>query len=441
MIEQIIRGPLLVPRDDGRVDFVRDGALAADAAGIIRFAGEWRVLAGEIGADPFSANPKKGSAPFSHRMSDGIMLPPLIDLHTHIPQHPVRGKFTQGIPADPHGGTLLLGLEKNVFPREAQCADPEYAQIVVDTFAGDTLAHGVVGGAAYMTTSALATQIALQTLSPLWQVGLVLMNQNCPAYIHTNMSTIASDLRRLGRAFGHRLIVTDRFAVAVDTPLRKIGVAAAKELGLRTQTHLNEQVGEKKKVEHELYRAYRSYTDVYLQDGLLNHQCICAHCVHMYPEEWAILRDSGSIVAHCPTSNSLLGSGTMALDELLSHQIPFAIATDVGASPTVSMLAEIARFLAVHANRSENATPSEGLYRATLAPAKILGLDPQVGRLVAGAPLSFIEVQASRDLSSAATADDAIRAILPANLDDPPRTVRRATLDGRAVFTAEAANA
>jgi guanine deaminase len=226
------------------------------------------------------------------------------------------------------------------------------------------------------------------------------------------------------------VIATDRFAVAVDTPLRRRGAAIAGRLGLRTQTHLNEQPGEKRLVETELYPNAGSYTDVYLKDGLLDHRCILAHCIHMRPDEWQLVRDTGSVVAHCPTSNLLLGSGVMPLDEVIGRGVPYAVATDVGASPTVSLLAEMARFLAVHAGRSSRATPAEALYRATLAPAEILGLDAKLGRLERGRPMSFIEV-AGDALAAAATADEAIRALLPADLDAPASAVRRVTLNGR----------
>jgi len=225
--------------------------------------------------------------------------------------------------------------------------------------------------------------------------------------------------------------VTDRFAVAVSSPLRRRGAALAKKLGLRTQTHLNEQVGEKVFVETTLYPEAASYTDVYLRDGLLDVPCIVAHCIQMTPAEWAILQERRALIAHCPTSNLLLGSGRMDLDEVLQRRIPFAIATDVGASPTVSMLAEMARFLQVHQGRSTRATPAEALYRATLAAAEMLELDRQLGRLEAGRPMSFIEVTPNGEMTAMTSADEAIRAILPADLEHPVVAVKRVTIVGR----------
>lgn len=420
MTASAVRGPLLIPREGGAVDFHADGLLVIEPAGTLGYAGP---AAGFEALDTLDT-----------RASDGVLLPPLLDIHTHIPQHPIRGDFTQGVPDDAPRGKLLAGLERNVFPAEIRCAQADHAQKVVEAFRADTLAHGVVGGAAYMTTSPVATRIALELLPDTWSVGLVLMNQNCPADIHTDEATVERDLRDLAERFGPRVIVTDRFAVAVGSDLRRQQSALAGELGLRTQTHLNEQAAEKRFVEDTLYPDHASYTDVYRRDGLLDHRCILAHCIEMRDDEWQIVADTGSFVAHCPTSNLHLGSRTMPLDEVIQRGIPYALATDVGASPTVSMLAEMRRFLRVHAGRSAAATACEALYRATLAPSIGLGLDDGLGRLEAGRPASFIEVQPAGELGGTNDAEHAARSLFPADPDQPDANVRRVTLHGQTVF-------
>jgi guanine deaminase len=257
-----------------------------------------------------------------------------------------------------------------------------------------------------MTVHAEATEIALEMLPQTWSVGLVLMNQQ-PEYLRTDEANLERDIRRLAEKFGRRFIVTDRFAIAVNSPLRQRAAKLAKELGLRMQTHLNEQRAEKRRVEQELYRDASSYTDVYRRDGLLEREAILAHCIHMREEEWKMVRDAGAVVAHSPTSNTLLGSGVMNLDELVSRGIDYAICTDVGASPTTSMLCEMAQFLKVHAGRSNRATPSEALFRSTLAPAKMLNID-DLGTFEVGKPLSFIEIACEPATLGSESADEVI---------------------------------
>jgi guanine deaminase len=386
-------GPLLNPQPDRSVIFHPKGALRWDSNGRIIYAGD------AAGLPP---------AESQHIKSRGIILPPFLDCHIHIPQWPIRGRFCEGILGNPPEGRLLAGLNRNVFPFEAKCADPPHTQETVATFRRDTLAHGVVGGAAYMTVHTAAVETALSMLPDSWQVGLVLMNNNCPEYLRTDEPHLQRDIDGLARNFGRRLIVTDRFAVAVDSPLRRRASTLAKHHGLRMQTHLNEQLREKDFVEHTLYPDADSYTDVYHRDGLLQQEAILAHCIHMSPAEFDQAAAAKAVIAHCPTSNSLLGSGIMPLDSVLEREIPYAICTDVGASPTTSILCEMAQFLKVHAGRSSHATPSEALFRTTLGAATLLGMQDQFGTFAPGRPASFIEVQCDDSALTYASADQAI---------------------------------
>jgi hypothetical protein len=91
----------------------------------------------------------------------------------------------------------------------------------------------------------------------------------------------------------------------------------------------------------------------------------------------------------------------------------------------MSMLAEMAQYLKVHAGRSKRATPSEALYRATLAPAEILGLTEWLGTFEIGRRMSLIEIEPLRELPASCTADEAILTGLlgmsDADLNDPDR--------------------
>ena len=376
-----IRGPLLNPSSTAGVDYFPDGVLVGDDRGRIVAVGAWDEVATRLNLDA-SAVPR----------SRGLILPPLLDAHIHIPQHPIRGRFAENIGADPPGGRLLASLEQNVFPAEGRCEGPAHARHVVADFATDTLANGVLGGAAYMTVHPRATRIALEQLPESWSVGLVLMNGRCPAYLRTNEPSLADDITALAHDFGRRLIVTDRFAVSVDTPLRKQGVALARQHGLRMQTHLDEQRAEKALIEEVLYPEAGSYTGVYARDGLLDCEPILAHCIHVRPEEVDLIAGSASSIAHCPVSNTLLGSGVMPLDVIRSAGIPHALCTDVGASPTTSLFCEMAQFLKVHAGSSSSATPEEALRLVTVAPARMLGVGDRIGTFAPGLEWSFIEV-------------------------------------------------
>ena len=97
----------------------------------------------------------------------------------------------------------------------------------------------------------------------------------------------------------------------------------------------------------------------------------------------------------------------MPLNEIVARDIPYALCTDVGASPTTSLLCEMLQFLRVHRGRSALATPEEALFRLTLAPAQILGIADRLGSFEPGKDFSFIEV-ACRPPTAGVDADRAI---------------------------------
>jgi guanine deaminase len=376
----IVRGPLLNPRSDTKLNKFADGAIVGDQSGKIAYVGDWAAIAPHV----------SGAAV---RQSAGVILPPLVDAHIHIPQFPIRGRFLEGIGNQPEGGRLLAGLNRNVFPAEALCCQATFSQQVSREFLAGTLSQGVVGGAAYMTVHAEATRLALEILPETWSVGLVLMNQLCPPDLCTDQPNLERDITQLAQRFGRRFIVTDRFAPVVDSRLRQQASALAEKFGLRMQTHLNEQISEKEFVEQAMYPDAGSYTNVYRADGLLAREPILAHCIWMGDEELAMVAESpGTLIAHCPTSNILLGSGVMPLDRIIAAGIDYAICTDVGASPTTSLLAEASQFLTVHAGRSTAATVEAALYKITHAPAAALGWGDKLGTFEVGKPMSFIEV-------------------------------------------------
>jgi guanine deaminase len=412
-----VRGPVLRVNDAGGVELLRDGVLVVKRD---RFdgVGEWRAIG-------------RG---FEGRViqSAGVMMPPMVDVHTHIPQWPIRGRFVEGVPVDVEGGQLLAGLKKNVFPVEIKTREEQYTTKLVDDFAKDTLSHGVVGGSTFLTPFVGACQIALRRLDKRWSVGLVLMNQNCPEDLRTDEANLERDVLKLQDEFGSRVVMSDRFAVAVSSDLRQRASALARQRGLFTQTHLNEQVGEKRQVENVLYPNARSYAHVYGDDGLFDSPALVAHCIEMRDEEWQLLKDKGCAIAHCPTSNLLLGSNTMNLEEVLDRQIPLAIATDVGASPTQSMLAEMRRFMQVHRARgSTRATAERAMYLATRAGAKILGLD--LCLFEADRPASWVEVVPIKSVEFHDTVASVIDSLLPTELENPKSNVTRVWLDGACI--------
>jgi len=122
--------------------------------------------------------------------------------------------------------------------------------------------------------------------------------------------------------------------------------------------------------------------------GLLSPGLIAVHAVHLLPEEIAVLRETGSHVAHCPSSNLKLASGIAPVAALIEAGVNVGVGTDGAASNNRLDLFEemrTAALLAKAASGRPTSVPAEqALAMATLAPARALGLDAQIGSIVPG---------------------------------------------------------
>lgn len=98
----------------------------------------------------------------------------------------------------------------------------------------------------------------------------------------------------------------------------------------------------------------------------------------------------GVWIAHCPSSNEALGSGRMDLKAVRRHRIRFALASDVGAGPSHSMLHVMQRFLAQHQEAGEPVTIQEALFRSTLAGADCLRRKAITGSFEPGKRADFV---------------------------------------------------
>ncbi|HEX8340095.1 MAG TPA: hypothetical protein VF624_04230, partial [Tepidisphaeraceae bacterium] len=111
----VVRGPVANPGPDGSVTYTPDGALAADSGGRLTFVGAW---------DDFARAHGPG---VPHARVRGLIVPGMFDLHTHVPQHPIRGHFSDHVDPNDGRGVLLASLEKNVFPAERTWEDAPHA--------------------------------------------------------------------------------------------------------------------------------------------------------------------------------------------------------------------------------------------------------------------------------------------------------------------------
>ncbi|HUQ78903.1 MAG TPA: guanine deaminase [Patescibacteria group bacterium] len=416
-----IRARVVSPLGHGGVLDLADGLVEVDAGGQIV------SVAAVAGASPEAVASAVDLRPW-------VLLPGMVDLHAHLPQVPNAG-LGYALP-------LLDWLDRLTFPTERSWADPAVAEHLAPAVfrafaaAGTTtvLAYGVVYEAAMDAAFRAAEAHGIRAI-----LGKVMMDRR--TYDETiEPSTIlertlresadlaarwhGADMGRLGYA------VTPRFAVSCTAELLAASATLARDLGCWWQSHVSEDLGEIAEVAR-LFPDARDYVDVYDRAGALGPRSILAHAIHLSADEQARLAETGTPIAHCPTSNLFIGAGVMPLAERLGAGLAVGLGSDVSGGPELSLFGvmrtgayaqQALRSLGSGAAPSASAAPLgplDWLRLATLGGARALGLDSAIGSIEVGKDADLIVVDPGRTAPLGADLDD------PDLLDDPSHLLSR----------------
>lgn len=182
-----------------------------------------------------------------------------------------------------------------------------------------------------------------------------------------------------------------RIALAPCSPFsvsRRLMTATAEmaeRLDVRLHTHLAEDPDEDRYCQ-DVYGCRP--VEFFEQVGWLSDRSWVAHCVQPNAAEVAALGRAGVGVAHCPSSNMLLGVGMAPVAELVAAGSPVGLGCDGSASSDSASLwleSRMALLVARHRSGATSAGARWALERATLGGAACLGRQGELGVLKAGA--------------------------------------------------------
>ena len=203
-----------------------------------------------------------------------------------------------------------------------------------------------------------------------------------PDSLVEDLDSILEQTEQLARD-GVEVAVAPCSPFSVTKELMRESAELARRLGVPLHTHLAETV------EEEAYcRELYGCTPVeYLEElGWLADDVWCAHCVHLSSVEVQRFADTGTGVAHCPTSNLRLGAGVAPVRELLTAGARVGLGVDGSASNERSdLFMEVKQALLVARGRDgpEAMTVRDALRLGTRGGAAVLRRE-DIGSLEAG---------------------------------------------------------
>ena len=320
----------------------------------------------------------KYSATKTIHLMDHVLIPGLINLHTHMGMTLMRGL------ADDK--PLMTWLEKHIWPAEQQLLSERFVRDNALFACAELLSGGVTCfNDMYFypqATADAAVQAGIRA-----QLGLVVLEfptayaADADDYIQKGLE--ARDSWRNNPLLTSSMAPHAPYTVS-DITYEKV-ITYAEQLGMGVHTHLHETADEiSRSIDQHGVRPIRRMANL----GLLGPNVTAAHCVQMNDEDVNLIKSYGVHVAHCPSSNLKLGSGIAPVSEMLDEVINIGIGSDSSASNNrLDMFTEmrLAALLAKGSTGDASVVPAcQALEMATINGAKALGLDDKIGSLEIG---------------------------------------------------------
>jgi len=318
-----------------------------------------------------------------------ILMPGLINAHTHVPMTLLRG-----LADDLRLDVWLMGY---MMPVEREFVSPEFVRLGTQLACAECIRSGVTTFVdMYYFESEVAKATAEAGLRAVCSQS-VLKFPSPDATSYEESLAAAEDFIKTWK--DHPLIIPSIGPHApytcTDEILRECSELAQK-YDVPLHIHLAETAGEVEKIRKESGMPVIPYVK---KRGIFDAKVIAAHCVHIDEGEMRTIQHAGGGIAHNPSSNLKLASGFAKVKQMLDLHVNVGIGTDGTASNNdLDMIEEIrlASMVAKCASGDPTALPArQTLAMATSIGAKAVHIDHLTGSLVPGKRADMIVL--SRD--------------------------------------------
>jgi 5-methylthioadenosine/S-adenosylhomocysteine deaminase len=319
-------------------------------------------------------------------LEDHILIPGLVNLHTHAAMTLMRG-LADDLP-------LMDWLQKRIWPAESANASPQFVYDGTRLACAEMLAGGITCfNDMYFfpeAAAAAASEFGMRAM-----LGITALEFPTPYasdaddYINKGLAVREQWLNH--PLIGFCLAPHAPYTVADATFERLVTLAA--QLNIPIHCHVHE-------TRHEVDESRRLHGLTPLARlkrlGLLGPGFIGVHCIHLADEDLELLAATGCNVVHCPTSNLKLASGIAPVARMRQLGINVGLGTDGAASNNrLDMFGEmrLAALLAKGSTGDASTLPArEALRMATLDGAAALGLAREIGSITPGKAADLVAV-------------------------------------------------
>jgi len=319
-------------------------------------------------------------------LDDHVLIPGLINAHTHSPMSLFRG-MADDLP-------LMDWLNKHIWPAEQQWVNPEFTADGTLLAIAEMIRGGTTCFSDMYYYPDITGEVVIET-GIRAMLGLIVIDFPTP-WASSSQEYFEKGANVHDR-FRNTPLIRTAFAphapyTVGDEALNKIATLA-EELDVQIHMHLHETQNE---IEQHLEQHGVRPLQRLERLGLLSTRLNAVHMTQIDRTEFSRLANYGVNVIHCPESNLKLASGFCPVHELLAAGVNVALGTDSAASNNdLDMLGEMrtAALLGKGLTRDPQALGAWQVLRmATINGARALAMDAITGSITPGKAADIIAV-------------------------------------------------
>jgi 5-methylthioadenosine/S-adenosylhomocysteine deaminase len=315
-----------------------------------------------------------------------LLLPGLINAHTHVPMSMFRGLAEDM--------ALQDWLKKYIFPAEAKNVDPDFVVAATKL----TLLEMLGGGTTTVADMYYFEDDIARILKEAGMRGV--LGETIIGFPAPDNKTSAEALHYTERFLDHwtgdpliTAAVAPHAIYTCSEQLLKDSAALARKYHAPILIHLAEAPSELEISRHDHGMSPVQYL---ARIGLLGPDVLGAHCVTLDQADIQTLAHYGVGCSHNPSSNMKSAAGLSPVPEMLAAGVPVGLGTDGAASNNNQDIFEemdLAAKLQKFARMDPTVLPAEQVVAmATITGARALHMDKQIGSLEPGKKADFIVV-------------------------------------------------
>jgi 5-methylthioadenosine/S-adenosylhomocysteine deaminase len=317
----------------------------------------------------------------------GLIMPGLINTHTHLPMTLFRG-LADDLPLD-------VWLNEHIFPAEGAHINPGNVRWGTLLACAEMLLSGTTTCCdGYFFEDQVAEAVQISGMRAVLAQGVI--DFPAPGVPETEENiqipqTFTAKWQNPSSMITPSVFCHSAYTCSPET-LKK-AKALCVENGLLFQIHAAETQEECRQIKDEHQSTPIQYLD---QLGILDENTLLIHCVWINDEDIEIIAARQASISHNPESNAKLASGIAPAPKLLKAGIPVGLGTDGCASNNnLDLFHEMDMVAKLHKAQTFDPTTMDArtvVEMATIEGAKAIGLDKHTGSLEVGKQADLIVI-------------------------------------------------